>query len=319
MQPLRSSQPVIFVVFVALVSLLWLIPVPPSAAALQPPKEVYSLTSLSAPPETICDFSTARFALRVSDKKNGMRVAGTTVTMNVIPAGEIILRNTDAAGEVEFDYKPPGVGEIKFLFLASDSHGISNSLLFTVKVEYCIVKLNLNYRGTYQFNLGGATATLSLLALVDDGEMRLGADGKYGGKTEVFFSEQMSAQILDCVATYGPAEVTGRLDMEGALAEDTVAVSLTFQSFPVSWLITGTCPEEEASVSFFSPPGNVDLGFLGVNNFTVAAAGGSVTRAVPMSGPWSGEGTVTVIVYPEKQKSGTASVPNASIAYERNE
>ncbi len=106
--------------------------------------------------------------------------------------------------------------------------------------------------------------------------------------------------------------------MEGALAEDTVAVSLTFQSFPVSWLITGTCPEEEASVSFFSPPGNADLSFLGVNNFTVAAAGGSVTRAVPMSGPWSGEGTVTVIVYPKEEKPGTASVPSAPRAYEGN-
>ncbi len=65
--------------------------------------------------------------------------------------------------------------------------------------------------------------------------------------------------------------------------------------------------------------GHSPLSFLGVNDFAIAASGGTASYGVTFFAPWSGEGTVTVIVYPEKQKPGMASVPGDSMTYNRDE
>ncbi len=279
--------------------------------------ETLNVHIFHAPP-SVCSGETVEFLLEVQDSK-GRDVPYARVDM-LAPDDDQIGHSTNSAGMVGFDYTPktPGKQEIRFVALREIPSGQGTATL-SLEVVRCIYVLNLNHRGTYQFNRGGVTATLSVLALVDGGEMRIGADGIYVGKTEIFFSEQASGQVEDCVFTTTAAEGTGGLDMRGTLAEDTVAVSLTFQPFSVSWVVSGTCAEEEASVSVFAGPGSVDLSLLGVNNFTVAADGGSVNRAVPSPAPFSGEGTVTVIVFPKEEKPATATAPSAPIVYERNQ
>jgi hypothetical protein len=180
---------------------------------------------------------------------------------------------------------------------------------FAVKVTPCKYAVNLIDQGTYMLPAQGdsGVVTANEFGAMDQTIIQAGPDGKYAGTGEVLFGESLSGTVADCTFSTTPAEGTSKVDIPGELDDsgEVLSLNMAFQPFSATWTITGTCPE--GVLSEISPPGNMDLNqFLGFTKFDVAAGGGSFEKTHTLGPRWNGEGTATVLVYPE-QDQGTAS------------